>query len=69
MCFCDISSTIIDLVWHHISGCLGDDKMAVPCSPLLYDTLYVLEIYNYQALLTLSTVKIIKINQELKEIN
>lgn len=68
MCFCDISSTIIS-VWHHISGCLGDDKMAVPCSPLLYDTLYVLEIYNYQALLTLSTVKISKINQELKEIN
>lgn len=68
MCFCDISSTIIS-VWHHISGCLGDDKMAVPCTPLLYDTLYVLEIYNYQALLTLSTVKIIKIIQELKEIN
>lgn len=68
MCFCDISSTIIS-VWHHISGCLGDDKMAVLCIPLLYDTLYVLEIYNYQALLTLSTVKIIKINQELKEIN
>lgn len=43
--------------------------MAVLCMPLLYDTLYVLEIYNYQALLTLSTVKIIKINQELKEIN
>lgn len=36
---------------------------------VLYDTLFVLEIYNYQALLTLSTVKIIKINQELKEIN
>lgn len=68
MCFCDISSTI-NSVWLHISGCLGDDKMAVPCIPLLYDTLYVLEIYNYQALLTLSTVKIIKINQELKEIN